>query len=191
MKAQIDLSGITRSLRRAVNRAATAGESRAETRSTGQRRRALLRSGEQGQAMLETALILPAWLTILTAIFTFAIAFNNQLILTSAVGSGAEYLQTRRSLTSDPCADAFAAITAAAPNFTAANIGLTVTINGTVESGQSCPGATATLVAAENDPVTVTATYPCLLSIMSMNPAFGSNFISNCQISAKVTEYQY
>jgi Flp pilus assembly protein TadG len=183
-------AGFTRSLRRAVNRAAKATEAHADTCSPG-RRRALLRSGEQGQAMLETALILPAWLAILTAIFTFAVAFNNQLILTSAVGSGAEYLQTRRSVTSDPCADALAAIEAAAPNFTAANIVLTLNINGTVVSGQSCPSSTATLVAAEGDPVSVKATYPCLLSIMSMNPAYGSRFVSNCQISAKVTEYQY
>jgi Flp pilus assembly protein TadG len=191
MKIQIDFDGVTGPLRRAVNRAATAGEPRAETRSPGQRRRALLRSGEQGQAMLETALILPAWLAILTAIFTFAVAFNNQLILTSAVGSGAEYLQTRRSVTSDPCADTIAAIEDAAPNFTAANIGLTLNIGGTVYTGQSCTSALSTFQGAQGDAVSVKATYPCLLSIMSMNPAYGSRFVSNCQLSAKVTEYQY
>jgi Flp pilus assembly protein TadG len=191
MKTQIDFDGITRSLRRIVNRAATATEAHAETRSTGRRRCALLRNSEQGQAMVEFALIFPAMLAVLTAIVTFAVAFNNQLILTSAVGSGAQYLQTRRSTTSDPCGDVITAIEAAAPNFTAANIGLTVSINGTVESGNSCPSATSTLSGALSEPVTVTATYPCFLSIMSMAPAYGSKFISNCQLSAQVTEYEY
>jgi Flp pilus assembly protein TadG len=191
MKTEIDFDRITRSLRRAVNRAAIATEPHAETRSPGLRRRALLRSGEQGQAMVELALVLPAFLAILTAIFTFGIAFNNQQILISAVGSGGQYLMTRVSATADPCKDVMTAIEAAAPNFTAANIGLTLNINGTVETGQSCPGGVAAMSGALNEPVTVTATYPCFLKIMSMNPAFGSNFISNCQLSAKVTEYEW
>jgi Flp pilus assembly protein TadG len=139
--------------------------------------------------MVELTLTMPAMLMVLTAILTFALAFNNQVTLTNAVGSGAQYLDTRRILTSDPCADVLTAIEAAAPNLTAANIGLTVTINGTKETGGTCPSATADLVAAENDPVTVEATYPCFLSIMT--PVYGPKFISNCLLSATVTELEY
>ena len=150
----------------------------------------MLRSGEQGQAMVELTLTLPAMLMVLTAIFTFGIAFNNQVTLNNAVGIGGQYLSSIRSTTSNPCADTLTAIEAAAPNLTAANIGLTITINnGTPVSGGTCAGATSTLVAAQGDPVTVTATYPCFLSIMT--PAYRPKFISNCQLSAKVTEYEY
>jgi Flp pilus assembly protein TadG len=187
MKTQID--GIERSLGRAKNPAPSATEAHAETRSAGRRRRALLRSGEQGQTVVEFAMVMPALCALMTAIFTFAIGFYNQMTLTSAVSSGAQYLQTVRLTTSNPCADTLTAIEAAAPNFTASKISLTVTINGTVESGSSCAGATSTLVAAQGEPVTVTATYPCLISIMSSG--YGTNFISSCQLTAKSTEYEY
>jgi Flp pilus assembly protein TadG len=189
MKTGIDFDGIARSLRRAVNRATIATEAHAETRSPGQRRRALLLSGEQGQAMVELTLTLPAMLMVMTAIFTFGIAFNNQVTLNNAVGLGGQYLSSIRNTTSDPCADTLKAIEAAAPNLTAANITLTITINGTAEAGNTCAGATSTLFAAQGDPVTVKATYPCVLSIMT--PAYGPKFISNCLLVAKVTEYEY
>ena len=190
MKTQIDFDGIARWLRRAVNRPATATEAHAETRSPGRRRRALLRSGEQGQSMVEFALVMPAMLAVITATFTFSLAFYQQMTLNSAVGAAAMDVQTIRQTTSDPCADTLTALKAAAPSFTVANIGLTVTINnGTPISGHNCTGATSTLLAAQNDPVTVTATYPCFLSIMT--PAYGPKFISNCQLSATVTELEY
>lgn len=188
MKTQFNFDGITRWLRRAVNRPATAAEANAETRSS--RRCDLLRSGEQGQAMVELTFTLPAMLMVLTAIFTFGIAFNNQVTLTNAVGAGAQYLSTRRTATTDPCADTTSAINAAAPNFTAANIHLSISIDkATAVTGTTCTSATSALLAAQGEPVTVEATYPCFLSIMT--PAYGPKFISNCLLSATVTEYVY
>jgi Flp pilus assembly protein TadG len=189
MKFQIDFDRIARSLRRAVNRASTATEAHPETRSPGRRRRALLRRGEHGQSMVEFALVTPAMLAVITAIFTFALAFYTQMTLTNAVSAAAMDLQTIRQTTSNPCADTLTAIEAAAPTLTAANIGLTVTINGTVEAGHTCAGATSVLQAAQSEPVTVAATYPCFLSIM--NTGYGAKFISSCQLSAKVTVYEY
>jgi Flp pilus assembly protein TadG len=185
MKTQIDFDGITRSLRRAVNLAVT--EAQAETRSP--KRRALLRSGEQGQTLVEFALVLPAMLAVITATFTIGIAFYTQMTLNSAVSAAAQDVQTIRLTTSDLCGDALTAIEAAGPSLRAANIGLTVTINGTAEAGHTCTGATSTLAAAQGEPVTVAATYPCLLSIIS--PGYGTHFISNCQLSAKATVYEY
>jgi Flp pilus assembly protein TadG len=190
MKTQIDFDGITRSRRHAVNLAATEREAHAETRPPRQRRRSLLRGGEQGQTMVEFALVMPAMLAVITATFTIGIAFYQQMTLTSAVSAGAQLVQTIRTTTSDPCADTLTAIEAAAPSFAAANIGLTVTINnGTPISGHNCTGATSTLLAAQGDLVTVSATYPCFLSIMT--PGYGTHFISNCQLSAKSTVYEY
>jgi Flp pilus assembly protein TadG len=192
MKTQFDFDGITKSLRRAVNRAATGAEAPAETRSPGRQRGAMLRSGEQGTTIVEFALIMPFMVCIMTAIFTFAIGFYNQLVLTSAVTAGAQYLQSIRTTTSNPCADTLTAIEAAAPNLKGTNIGLTFSINGTPESGSSCAGATTTLEAAQGDPVTVSATYPCFISIMTTPASYGGgSFLSSCQLKAKATVYEY
>jgi Flp pilus assembly protein TadG len=149
--------------------------------------RAFLRRGDEGSALVEVALTMPILMGMITAICTFAIGFNNQLTLTSAVGSGAQYLQIIRSTTSDPCSDTLNAIANAAPALTKSSINLTINFNGTVVNSNSCPSDTSDL--AENAPVTVSATYPCVLSIMPMG--YATKFVSSCQLSAKVTEYEY
>jgi Flp pilus assembly protein TadG len=154
--------------------------------SINKRVRACFRSGEEGGALVEFALVVPLMLTMITGIFAIGIAFNNQLTLTQAVGTGAQRLQVIRTSTSDPCADTISAIEAAAPNLKSANISLTVTINGgTPQTGNSCTTATSSLVAAQGDPVTVAATYPCNLQIS------GVKLASGCQLAATVTEYEY
>jgi len=140
---------------------------------------------EQGSTLVEMALTLPALLMVLTAICTFGIAFNNELTLTSAVGAGAQYLQLIRSTSSDPCADTLTAIENAAPSLAPSKISITVTMNGATpaQSNNSCAGAQSDLV--QGEPVTVSATYPCALAI------YGSALANTCQLSAKVTEYEY
>lgn len=189
MMFQIDIRGIARSLRRTVSRTPRAPQARVEPRSQGRRLRALLRRGEQGSALVEIALIMPALLAVLTAICAFAVAFNNQLTLTQAVGAGAQYLQTIRTTATDPCAQTLTAIENAAPSLKGTSISLDININGTDEPGSTCAGATSTLLAAQGDPVSVSATYPCILSIMPTG--YGTKFIGSCQLQAKVTEYEY
>jgi Flp pilus assembly protein TadG len=151
--------------------------------SIGRRVRALLRKGEEGSALVEIALTLPMLLGVLTAICTFGVGFNNQLTLTSAVGAGAQHLALIRTTTSDPCADTLAAIEGAAPNLTPASISLSFSLNGTNVSGTSCTGDQQYLV--QGEPVTVTAKYPCALAV------YGTKFTNACQLTAKVTEYEY
>jgi Flp pilus assembly protein TadG len=155
--------------------------------SFGRRVRAFLRKGEEGQALVEIALTLPAMFAVLTAIFAFAIGFSNQLTLTSAVGFAGQYLQTARSSTADPCADAMTALKQAAPTLNPAKINLTLNLNGTVESGSSCTSGAAIMNAKsfQGDPVTVTATYPLSLPILNFKTAPG------WVLSATVTEYSY
>jgi hypothetical protein len=119
----------------------------------------------------------------MTAICTFAIGFNNQLTLTSAVGSGAQYLQLIRTTTTDPCQDTLTAIENAAPSLTPSSITLSFSLNGTPVSGNSCAGDQSDL--AQGQPVTVTAKYPCALAI------YATKFATGCQLSASVTEYEY
>ena len=145
--------------------------------------RALLSGGSQGGAMVEMALVLPILLAVVTGICAFGVGFNNELSLTSAVGAGAQQLQLIRTTTSDPCADALAVIVANAPNLRKASIILSITMNGNTYAGGSCSGHQSDLVAGQ--PVTISATYACAL------PIYNLKFSSACQLSAKVTEYEY
>ena len=145
--------------------------------------RELLSGGSQGSVLVEIALVLPMLLAVLTAICAFGVAFNNALSLTSAVGLGAQQLQLIRTTTSDPCADTLSAIKAAAPSLQGSSINLSITMNGTTVTGSSCSGDQSDLVAG--GPVTVSATYACAL------PIYGTTFSKACQLSAKVTEYEY
>jgi Flp pilus assembly protein TadG len=158
-----------------------------ERRSLSRRLRAFLRSGNEGSALVELALVMGPMLAVMTAIFTFAIAFSNQLTLTQAVGAGAQYLQVREATSTNPCSDALTAIEASAPSLTPGSINVYVAINGvaTTQTGNSCPNAAL----ISGDPVSVAATYPCALSIMALG--YGTQFISKCTLTAKSTEYVY
>jgi Flp pilus assembly protein TadG len=184
MKIQIGSHGEgARKARR--NRAHESTSLRVEPRSIGRWVRALLHRNEEGSALVEIALVIPVFMALVTGICSFAVGFNNQLTLTSAVGAGAQYLQLIRATTTDPCADTLTAIEAAAPSLKPGSISLTITMNGVppTQSANSCKGAQSDLVAGE--PVTVSATYPCALAI------YGAKFTNACQLSAKVSEYEY
>jgi Flp pilus assembly protein TadG len=171
------------SLQRRFRHAAKSIELAVGSRSSGRRLLALLRAGEQGSALIEIALILPMLMVLITGLCAFGVAFNNELTLTSAVGSGAQYLQLIRTSTTDPCADTINAIESAAPSLKSSSISLTLNLNGTSVSGNSCSGDQSYLV--QGAPITVSATYPCTL------PIYGTKFATACQLSAKVSEYEY
>jgi Flp pilus assembly protein TadG len=164
-------------------------------RSTGShatRIRPLHRSSEQGHAVLEFAFVLPMMMAVVTGLFSFGIALNNQLELTEAVGSGGQYLQQIQSITTDPCMDVATTVQRNATNLDAAHLTLTLTMadnsgNSTVESGPAsnftCSGAQSNLVTGGS--ATVAATYPCSLFV------YGLHFKKACHLSAEVTEYEY
>jgi len=156
-------------------------------RSCGDRMRAGLRGGEDGQAALELALVLPAFMFLLMGMLVFGLYFNNYLTLSNAVGQGAARLQQIRTTTTDPCADTFAAVTAAAPNLTSNQIGLVLNLNGGPNvTGTSCPSQASALANMQGDPVEVTATYPCTLVVVGVN--FGSTV---CPMTASSTAFEY
>jgi Flp pilus assembly protein TadG len=141
---------------------------------------------EQGQAMVEVALVLPILLLVLTGIFALGLAFNNYVILTEATNVGARALAISRGSTTDPCATASSAVIAAAPLLVPANLTFTFVLNGTSYSGASCSsgstttGASANLVQGGNALVTVT--YPCSLAV------YGANYAPGCVLQAQITE---
>lgn len=145
--------------------------------------RASFSHGDEGGALVEIALTVPVLLGVLTGICTFGIAYSNQLTLTQAVGTAGQYLAQIRTTSTNPCSDVYTALTNAAPGLTAANISLTTTMNGTPNSGTSCSGKQTELI--QGSTVSVYATYPCSLSVYNLK------FATSCQLTAKVTEYEY
>ncbi|MGO9338082.1 MAG: TadE/TadG family type IV pilus assembly protein [Terracidiphilus sp.] len=181
MKTQTEFHGKAKALKRSLNRAQKPAKSRSGPR--GPRFLILLHASERGSALVEMALVLPMLMVLITGVCAFGMAFNNQLTLTSAVSAGTQYLQLIRTSTTNPCADTLSAIEGSAPGINGTNISLTFKLNGTTVSGSSCAGDQTYLV--QGTPVTVTATYPCNL------PIYGMKFTNTCQLSAKVTEYEY
>jgi len=167
-----------------------AGIKSAERRSIVRRIRSFCFGHEEGNALVEFTLTLPILMAVLVAIFQFGIAFNQQLQLTQAVGAGAQYLQTIRTSTTDPCADTLTVIQNSAPTLVKANINLTLTINGgNGINATSCSGQQSQL--AQGTPVTVAATYPCNITIFGINLGGLTTRNFTCNLSAQVTEYEY
>jgi Flp pilus assembly protein TadG len=143
-------------------------------------------SNENGQAMVEMALVLPVLLLVVTGILTFGLAFNNYVLLTEATSIGARTLAISRGATTDPCATTSSAVIAAAPLLTPASLSFTFVLNGATYTGTSCSsgsstsGAAANLVQGANAIVTVT--YPCSLAV------YGANYAPHCSLQAQMTE---
>jgi Flp pilus assembly protein TadG len=190
MELQISLEASTKAVARKLDRLQEFR--RLQGRRRGMRRRVLrfLRRGEQGAALVEFALILPALLALVTGILSMGVAFNNDVMLTNAVNQGALAVQAGAGYLTDPCATAASAIIAASPILDTKDAnGVKVTMS--FNSGASTYGPSAVsgftcnagaLALAQGTTVTVSATYPCKLGV------YGMNFSGNCQLSAQTSE---
>lgn len=119
------------------------------------------RQDERGQALVEFALVLPLFLTLLFAIIQFGIAFNNYLVLTDAVRSGARVAAVSRT-TTDPQTAAESAVRRAAVNLDGSRLGVTVTAPSGWKRGAD---------------VSVSASYPYSLEVFGL--AFSSGKLSS------------
>jgi Flp pilus assembly protein TadG len=141
---------------------------------------------QEGQAMVEVALVLPVLLLVLTGILTFGLAFNNYLLLTEATSVGARTLAISRGETTDPCATAAAAVYAAAPQLVPANLSFAFVLNGVTYTGASCNSGSSTTGAAGNlkqgASAKVTVNYPCSLAV------FGADYAPNCSLQSQISE---
>jgi Flp pilus assembly protein TadG len=116
-------------------------------RSIAARVRALRGAGENGQALVEMAVVAPVLLLITFGMCVFGIALNDQLVLTNAVQQGAQVLSISRGVT-DPCATVATAVENAAPNI----------ISGTSYSTTTCTAGASLMTSGANGSVQVT--YP-------------------------------
>ena len=115
-----------------------------------------IRKNEEGQTLVEFALVAPILFLILFGIIQFGIAFKNSMALTDAVRSGARKATVSRNA-ADPVGATKAAVVKAASDLDSSKFNVTVT------APPWQPGAT----------VTVTATYPYSINILGIVVASG------------------
>lgn len=148
----------------------------------------------EGQALVETALILPTVILIVLGILIFGIFIMQIMSLTQGVSNAGRALAVSSGQTTDPCALAASSVQSAAPLLTVGNLTYSVTLTpslgGTPHtySGSSCSSTSTTTGAAgylvSGGTVAITANYSnCSLKF------YGKNFLPNgCSISNTITE---
>jgi Flp pilus assembly protein TadG len=159
-----------------------------------------IQSRDNGGALVETALVLPIIMVLLTGIFSVSIALYQKLQLSEATGAGGRTMALERGQ-NDPCTDAANAIFGAAPGLARSSLNLSITLGpqsgGTITSGTAqsyssgSNGTAPTCTAAGLNggstalqpgwAAKITATYPCSLTVYGMN-------LGSCQIASNVTE---
>jgi Flp pilus assembly protein TadG len=191
---------------RVENHATASAEARVKARPSA---RQLLARNEQGQALLEFALVFVVLLPLLLGIVVFGMTFNNYLALTSATAIGAQQVSQSRGQTLDPCGVVDQAVIAQTPFTVPQNqSGLQFSMVINPPSGQTVPnpstsgGSNATYTGAGNSfscsspqnntgpaanllangTLTVTVTYPCNLVV------YGVDFAPNCRLTAATQE---
>lgn len=150
-----------------------------------ERVRALLRArSEEGQSLLEFALVAPILLIVVTGIATFGFTLNNYLVMTNAVNTSAQLLAIIRNSPTytDPCAAAVTAFQNAAPILKTSNLKYSFVLNGTsyASNTTSCTSGAANLVQGQSAQITVT--YPCTLMV------YGANLLPSCNLRVQTTE---
>jgi Flp pilus assembly protein TadG len=141
--------------------------------------------GDEGNALVEFTLVLPFLMAVLMGIWVVGTAYLQYISLVNAVGSGAQNLQQIRQSTTNPCADTYTAITAAAPALATSSLTMEVWLNGHDEGAgtNTCSGDQSFL--KQDEPIKVQGTYVCNLSIM------GINYFPNCKLTSATTEYEF
>jgi len=120
--------------------------------------------GNDGQALVEMAFVLPLMMMLLLGMFSIGLALIQYEMLGQATFAGSQQFQNGRGLLGDPCASAAAAVTAALPNWTAANITYSGTIeekDGTIQTMSASTGSfSCSNTLAQYHPATLTVSYP-------------------------------
>lgn len=107
---------------------------------------------DDGQAIVEMALILPLLISLVLGIAQFGVAYNNYITLTDATRAGARKATVSRFV-GDGGAAAVAAVRASASNLKTSKLTVSVT-----STNWTVPGSD----------VTVTATYPYSINILGI-----------------------
>jgi Flp pilus assembly protein TadG len=115
-----------------------------------------IKNSENGQALVEFALVAPILFLLLFGIVQFGIAFMNNVALTDAVRAGARKAAVSRSA-ADPTQATKSAVLGAANDLNQSKVSVTVTSDW-----------------VSGDNVTVTATYPYQINLLGIVVASGN-----------------
>jgi Flp pilus assembly protein TadG len=176
MKIPNRTCGQTKMVARGLKCAAAPDSARVDSRSIGSRVRGFLRSGGEGAAIVEMALVAPIFMILLTGMFSLSMALYNYQKLGFATFTGAQQLAVSRGEYTDPCYQAAQFINAALPGWTPSQLTITMyissasgssytttpyTFSGNVASGSGCTAAGTGGAAqmAKNEPATVQLSY--------------------------------
>jgi Flp pilus assembly protein TadG len=165
-------------------------------RSHGGRASAPFYSCEDGNALVEFALVAPVMLMIMMGIVVIGQTMGNYVQLIETTASAARSVAVARSNTLDPCNTVASAAGAGAPMLNSANMTFTLALAnsagtnlgtyGPTKGSLSCSGTKYTSgppsYLQEGGSATLTVTYPCNLSI------YGTNYWSGCSLQAQTTE---
>jgi Flp pilus assembly protein TadG len=157
---------------------------------------ALLSTREDGNALVEFALVAPIMLMIMMGIVVIGSTMSNYLQLVESTASAARIIAVSRSNTLDPCNTAVSAASSGAPMLNSANMTYTLVLNsplgatlgtyGPTEGSLSCSSSSNTSgppsYLQARGSATFTVTYPCNLTI------YGKNYWSGCTLQAQTTE---
>ncbi len=140
-----------------------------------------LLNDRSGAPAVEFALIAPLLLMMIMGIIQFSITLNNYIELTEAVRTGARNLAISRAMASaTPYTTTVADISSSAGNLKASSISATLSVNGTACTTDS--GCSTALSTAAGETATVSATYPCNLTVM------GVNFLPSCSLQSQTAD---
>lgn len=135
-----------------------------------------LPAAEQGATAVEFALILPVLALLLFAIITFGTTLYNYEVLAGATGVGARQFAVSRG-SDTPVTNTKAIIYASAPGIDSTKLALSFAV-----AGATCNTDAACAAALQNGvPATLSASYPCNLTVM------GIDFAPGCMLSATTT----
>jgi Flp pilus assembly protein TadG len=178
------------------SRRRVAGKSGVHLRSRGGTAGGILSSREDGNALVEFALVAPVVLMIMMGIIVIGSTMSNYLQLIEATASAARTVAVSRSNTLNPCTTVTSAVSGGAPLLNSANMTFTLALNnsagtnlgtyGPTTGSLSCSSTSYTSGAPsylqQGGSASVTVTYPCNLSI------YGRNYWSGCTLQAQTTE---
>jgi Flp pilus assembly protein TadG len=139
---------------------------------------------EDGQALVEFALVLPILLMVATGITSFGLVFYRYITLTDAVRTGARTLALGRGETSpnDPCTLATNQTVSSAidVNLQASDITMKIGTDPPIQMPQACDGSGTQWI--QGNQVTVSASIPYSLNI------FGVISINTGNLTASATD---
>ena len=83
---------------------------------------------DDGQVLVETALVLPIFLAIVTGTLIFGIFTMQMMGLTEGVSNAGRVLSLKAGQSLDPCADAASAVQSAAPGLPSGSLSYSITL---------------------------------------------------------------